>query len=136
MKDNKVDKASEIFNEMLKTNPKLAEPHYFLGNIAAFRKDYKQAINEFETALKLNPYYTFSYNSLGNLYYEMKDFENAEKAWQKVIELSPTDPGSSITYINLIKYYSQKDKAKAGKIAKQFIQNGGQLPQELKDYAN
>jgi tetratricopeptide (TPR) repeat protein len=86
--------------------------HYSLGgNFLFAKRQYREAIPEYQKAIALAPDFVPAYNRLGMCYALLNDFPLAERSFQKVVDLAPqSDQG----YLNLAFLHEvQGEKIKA-----------------------
>jgi tetratricopeptide (TPR) repeat protein len=86
--------------------------HYSLGgNFLFAKRQYREAIPEYQKAIALAPDFVPAHNRLGMCYAILNDFPLAERSFQKVVDLAPqSDQG----YLNLALLHEvQGEKTKA-----------------------
>jgi len=84
-----------------------ARIHNNIGNIYFKTKNYRKAIEEYNTAIKMDPKYPQAYFNLGLLYKTINDLDKAVYYYQKAIELAPE---TAEYYNNLGIVYMLKDE--------------------------
>jgi len=83
-------KAREAALHALKLDPRLAEAHAVLGNVAmSYDWDFPEAEKQFKTALKLNPNYPFAHEWYAHLLMVEGRFDEALSETRHVLELDP-----------------------------------------------
>jgi tetratricopeptide (TPR) repeat protein len=82
----------------LERHPSSAEAHNLLGVIDSEKKDYSDALSEFQKALQLAPDSPEIHNNLGNAYVTAQKLDLAEKEFRAAIQL---DPGNANGNFNL-----------------------------------
>lgn len=76
----------------LNLNPEDANAHYLLGNIFYDKRQYAQAIENWEKALELNPEFPTVWRNLALAYFnKKKDADKAVRYMEKAFELDKTD---------------------------------------------
>lgn len=86
-------KASEVYlKQALKANPNDQYVYYALGNVYMKRKDYKNAIKNFEKATAIDTSYFEPYFALAVCYSEMEDYTKAMAYVRKASELNNKSP--------------------------------------------
>ena len=63
--------------------------HYEMGNIFLGRKEWDEAINQYQQALRVNPDYMEAYNNLGNALFHEGRIEDAIPQYQKALQINP-----------------------------------------------
>jgi tetratricopeptide (TPR) repeat protein len=98
-------KALEAFREVIKTEPKYASAHNYLGLTYKKLGLYDEAAQAYVKAIQLQPQnYVFLFN-LGMLMYAANSYDNAATAFQKAIQIKPEDADC---HYMLGKTYSQQ----------------------------
>jgi tetratricopeptide (TPR) repeat protein len=91
-KENRLDEALKIFQELLEKNSK---DHTLYRNIAVIyhnKKSYQKALEFYQKSLKLSPD-PETYFQLGKLFEAVKNYKLATIAYQKAIELNSKNIG-------------------------------------------
>jgi protein O-GlcNAc transferase len=88
-KMGELSKAKEIYETILKTEPRNADVLHLLGTIALQDKDYPKAIGLISDALAINQQMPGAFNNLGIVYKELKEYEKAMKCYQCALQLDP-----------------------------------------------
>jgi tetratricopeptide (TPR) repeat protein len=83
------DGAIEILKKMIMDNPDDANAHYLLGVSYQRKKQFPEAIVEFEKTTKLSPSFSGVYHQLGLIYQEQQEWIKALEFYAKAIELEP-----------------------------------------------
>jgi tetratricopeptide (TPR) repeat protein len=104
-KSKNYDKAETGFKEVVQSDPKNADAHYYLGNIYYDRKQYETSLPYFEQAAKLDFKSTDKIMAWGENQRALKQFDRAIVQYQKVIGFDPNNAnayyGLGLTYIGL-----------------------------------
>ena len=106
------------------------------------KKDYDQAIENYNAALRLNPNYATVFNSRGNVYLDKKDYDRAIQDYDQAIGLSPN---YAVAFYNRgLAYQNKKDQDRAIQDYDQAIRldpkyatafnNRGNVYRDRKDY--
>jgi tetratricopeptide (TPR) repeat protein len=99
------DKAETGFKEVIASDPKNADAHYYLGNIYYNRKDYDASLPHFEQAAKIDYKSTEKLMAWGENQRALKQFDRAIVQFQKVIGFDPNNANAyyalGLTYIGL-----------------------------------
>ena len=83
------EKATNIFDKIIKLNPNSYRAYYNLG-IAYFNLgQIENAKNSFNSALKIKPDYKYCLYNLGLVYEDIKNYEEALKYYEQAIEIDP-----------------------------------------------
>lgn len=116
LKNGELEKALEIYFEILKEVPDHPEISHIVGIIFAKKGDFKKALNYIDKALKLKPDEAAFYNSKGNIYSIQNNIKEALRAYQKAIQI---DPKYAYAHNNIGKcLYLQKKLSEAEKAYK------------------
>ena len=83
-----LEQAREIFEKVVKINPKHFDAFHLLGIIAAQCKEFESADELFEKAIKLNRNNPYFYCNRGNVLNELKQFKNAISHYNKAISIN------------------------------------------------
>lgn len=78
-----------------------------LGDIAADREQYQQALTHYQRVAEIEPQYEYIWHDIGDIYLQMKKPQDAEAAFKKNIELHPSDLEA---YNHLVGIYEQKER--------------------------
>jgi len=99
------DKAETGFKEVLASDPKNADAHYYLGNIYYNRKDYETSLPHFEEAAKIDYKSVEKLMAWGENQRALKQFDRAIVQFQKVIGFEPNNANAyyalGLTYVGL-----------------------------------
>jgi tetratricopeptide (TPR) repeat protein len=99
------DKAEAGFKEVLKSEPKNADAHFYLGSIYYNRKDYETSLPHLEQAAKIDYKSVEKLMAWGDNQRALKQFDRAIVQYQKVIGFAPNNADAyyalGLTYIGL-----------------------------------
>lgn len=84
-----LDKAVEIYLNILQKDKKNVEALCNLGAIYKIKKDNKQAYNYYIKAINTNPKYIFTYINLGNLLKDTNNYKAAIKVYSDGLKIDP-----------------------------------------------
>jgi tetratricopeptide (TPR) repeat protein len=88
----KHDLAVKEMSEAARSNPKSAKAQYYLGNAYLNQKDWKGALQAYESALALDPAYMPTYLRIGNHAARSEsNYARGEEALRKYLAYKPTD---------------------------------------------
>lgn len=87
MRENKLDKAAKLFDEIIAENPDDPVGYINFGNLLQHIQEFDRAIKFYEKAITLDDNAATAYYGLGGIYYEQSKFEEAQKNYQKAISL-------------------------------------------------
>jgi tetratricopeptide (TPR) repeat protein len=107
------DKAIEYCRKALEigTHHSCVDAFCTLGEVYNIKRDYDNAIHNFNSAISLDPKYAIPYIGAGTSYYCKKDYEKAIKYYKKALNI---DPKNAEAYCDLgCVYYDKKDYDKA-----------------------
>ena len=107
-KNGELEKAEEIYLEILKTQPKNSDVYNFLGLIYLSKNSIKEAERYIRKAISINPN-SYYYENLSRLYEKEKKIEILEEALEKI------DCGYEIYYLLGLAYKNIKNFEKAEK---------------------
>lgn len=85
----KLEKAKEVFEEMVSDNPTNVDALYNLGMCFTDLDQPETAIEILEKCIKYKPDYSNAYVALGFAYSKMGDFDNAKKNFVEGLKLDP-----------------------------------------------
>jgi len=88
-KDNKLEIAENIYNEVLKINPAHLGANNNLGIVFTKLKKYNKAKIIFEKTIEIDPNYADAHYNLGIIFVELEEFLNAKSCYKKAIEINP-----------------------------------------------
>ena len=89
------------------TNTQKAENHHNIGKSYYNKRDYKNALNEYELAVKYDPYNSRYINNLGVILTKIKCYDRAIEVFKKGIDINSSD---SRLYLNLGKALMEKGR--------------------------
>lgn len=99
------EQAEKGFSEVIQTEPKNADAHYYLGNIIYKRQDFINSLPHFEQAAKIDYKSAEKLMALGENQRALKMFDRAIVQYQKVSGFEPDNAnayyGMGLTYIGL-----------------------------------
>ena len=114
---NQLDKAEEVYLDLLKENPSIREKGVFnhqLGLINEKQGKYKEALDHYQTSLEFNkqilpeddPNLASSYNNIGAVYVNMEEYPKALSYFEKSLAihkktLPDTHPLLAVSYKNM-----------------------------------
>jgi tetratricopeptide (TPR) repeat protein len=120
-----VDYKINVYEDLMKINPKRFEVNYQLGNLyGKEKKNLKKALYYLKRAAKLNPASKKTWKDLGVAYGMSGNIDQSIQALQKAIQIDPKDPQ---LYINLSISYKIKGNAQK---AREYLIKGKQLKQK------
>jgi tetratricopeptide (TPR) repeat protein len=90
-KQGHIDKAATAYGEALKHNPKYAEAHISLGNLAFYQENYAQAIQSFQKALGTKAANADLHLRLGLAYFNTQIYPKAIFHFQNTLNLDATN---------------------------------------------
>ena len=88
-KKNNHKVAKDLYNQILKINPNLAEAYNNLGFIFRSEGQNEKAKECYEKALKIKPHFTNANQNLGLIYQKLGNYEEAKNCYEKVIDVNP-----------------------------------------------
>jgi tetratricopeptide (TPR) repeat protein len=98
--------AIDAFNRAIHLKPRLAAPHYNLGNALNNQGKYQEAIAEYRKAIDLDEKFALPHNGLGNALRSLNRPLEAIAEYRKAIDLDPKDAsphnglGSALRSVN------------------------------------
>ena len=111
MKNNNFPMAINIFQQVVKLEPKHKTAWNNLGRAYLGLNQNEQAIAAFKKQTEIDPYDQFAYNNMGLAYENALKYDEARKQFQKQVEINPLDP---FAHGNLgVLYVKQRDFASA-----------------------
>ena len=85
------DKSKSLYEEILKTNPKISFIYGNLGVIFKIKGDINRAIKCYIEAIKLDPKNIPIYNNLANAFKEIKNYKMALQVYSDILKINPND---------------------------------------------
>ena len=76
------------------SNIQIAEQHYKNGKTHYNKKEYVNALAEYELAVKYDPINSRYFNNLGVILTKLNNYDEAIKVFEKGIDINPSDPMS------------------------------------------
>ena len=104
--------AGELYRSLLNSCV-AAEAHHGLGQIAAIRGDYDEALNQIQTAANLYPSSFTIRNDLGFVYLQRRELKNAEFEFMTALELSQDDVLPLENLLTLLMYQGKWQESSA-----------------------
>lgn len=94
-----------LFKEAIAKDENFWEAYYNLGILYFNKKQYDQALNQFNTIISSLPEFDKPYYSRGLIYEKLKNHDLALKDFKKVIEINPDDPTAyvAVAKIDILK---------------------------------
>ncbi len=90
-KEENLEKAVQIFKQIVDKFPKEKMAHHNLGYIYGRMESFDEAIVEYNKALELDPFYGMSINQLAYVYADRGDYEKAFEYFNRYASVSPGD---------------------------------------------
>lgn len=104
MAEKKYEGAIQIYQDVLKADPKNAIVLNMLGIAYLNLSRYDQAKKYFDRSAKMDKHYASAVNNLGMVYYHQKNFRRAIREYQRAVAIDPSLAG---THANLgFAYYN------------------------------
>ena len=85
-----LETAANLYNEILKVNPKHAFTINNLGLIFKENGDIRKAIRCYEKAIEIDPKYADVHNNLGVVFKEVGEIQKAKECYEKAIAIDPS----------------------------------------------
>lgn len=101
-KDGFLEKAENIYQKIIKNEPKNFQAKNLLGIIFFSKKKYFESIKLIKDSISINPKNFSAYNNLGNIFKELKKYDQAIKFYKNAIELKEN---YAIGFFNLAQIY-------------------------------
>ena len=98
LKKGQLEKAKNLFSEILKHDPNNFAAYNNRGNIFFILENLNDALQNYEEAIKLKPDYSDAYNNRGNILRKLNKKNDAIESYQKAIEF---DQNHQQAYKNL-----------------------------------
>ena len=111
-KDNKLQTAINLYNEILKDNPFNRDAHNNLGVALQALGEHKKAITSYEKAIEIDPNFANAYSNLGNALNLLSEFKNAITCYEKAIEINPSFTSAYNDLGQIFKKLKNNEKAK------------------------
>ena len=110
-KPEEYQKALEIYNWILKNDPRNYRIFINRGNLYFQRKLYEKAEQDYNQAIQIDPQNALAYSNRGILYHKLERHQEAQKDLDQAIQLTPEDADLYVTRGNF--YTNQKLYQKA-----------------------
>jgi predicted O-linked N-acetylglucosamine transferase (SPINDLY family) len=101
-KDGFLEKAENIYQKIIKNEPKNFQAKHFLGIILFSKKKYFESIKLIKDSISINPENFSAYNNLGNVFKELKKYDEAINFYKSAIKLKEN---YAIGFYNLAQIY-------------------------------
>lgn len=101
IKENEIEKASEMLKGYTKNHMDAPLSHFILGNITYENGDLVEAKNQYELAIQQNSQLHEAYYNLALVYLELNKADEAKKLIKKAIELNPSEESYQKLYKEL-----------------------------------
>ena len=88
-REDKIDFAQELYNQVLKTDPNHTDANNNLGLIFKKLGENQKAIGYFEKAISIDPNYVIALNNLGIIFKELRENQKAIDYFEKAIAINP-----------------------------------------------
>jgi protein O-mannosyl-transferase len=130
----KLEEAKQMF-EVACRSPKYPDWFKDLGDVYFQLGELEAAVNAYSRAVQGNRTNYFAYNNMGLALANLNRYKEAANSWSRAIQLNPKMYNA---YYNLIRIAIsvENDTNKAKNIANRLMQEGGELPDDLKKVLN
>lgn len=98
-------------SKSISINPKIAETHFYLGNVLKKINKIKEAILSYKKAISINPNIAEVYSNLGNLLQETGEIDDAIAIYKKGISINPNLAEIYYNLANSLKQIKKKNEA-------------------------
>ena len=88
-RENKIDFAQELYNQVLKIEPNHTGANNNLGLIFQKLGENQKAKECYENAIKINPNYLIALNNLGVIFKDLGENQKAKECYEKAIKINP-----------------------------------------------
>jgi tetratricopeptide (TPR) repeat protein len=105
------DKSAEVWAEVIKIDPTMAEAHYNLGVALSKLERNEEALQHFKKSTDINPYFLKGYFAIGNALVTQELYEEAAQNYIKALEINPDDPEVRHNLGVVYSYLEQPEKA-------------------------
>ncbi len=102
----KNERAITELQAAVRQHDELIMAHAMLGDLYQSKRDYKQAVNQYEVVVKLDPYSYKNHYNEGLMYQMLNRVKEAVAAYLRALQINPTD---ALTNQNLGAAYLQLD---------------------------
>ena len=109
---NNLKQAQDLYNQVLKIDPKHVYVHNNLGLIFQNTADYKKAKIFFEKAIEIDPNYAHAHNNLGLIFQNTGDYKKAKSCFEKAIKIDPSYAQAHTNLGTIFKELGDYPKAK------------------------
>ena len=102
LREKKIDEGKQVFNDLLKQDPKHIPSLIALAQIAYSQKEFSEAIRQTRRAIQIEPENARLHVGLAQIHVAQDKIPDAERAIKKAIELDPNDPNWRVGYAQLL----------------------------------
>ncbi len=88
LKKGQLDKAKNIFSEILNTEPNNFAAYNNMGNISFLLGNLDEALQNYDKAIKLKPDFADAHNNRGNVFHKIKKIDAALESYERAIEIN------------------------------------------------
>jgi tetratricopeptide (TPR) repeat protein len=94
-----------MFEEITQKYPMEKEAHYFLGRYYETKRNYEEAIKEYQVILEMDPFHSFTHARIVDIAQTKGDYESALKWAERYVSACPDEPNP---YFKLGRLYFNK----------------------------
>lgn len=99
--DTNAENAQKLLEEAIAQDPRHFDAVFQLGRLLTFRKDYKAAIEQYQTALSINNQAPDVFFNLGYVYMRLKDYDSAIVNYEACRAISPPYQDEVLTNLGI-----------------------------------
>ena len=111
-RENKIDFAQELYNQVLKIEPNHTGANNNLGLIFQKLGENQKAKECYEKAIKINPNYLIALNNLGVIFKDLGENQKAKECYEKAIKINPNYVDAHNNLGVIFKNLGENQKAK------------------------
>jgi len=112
MVHGEVYQAVNYYNRLVDLYPEDERSHYELGNYYfSVARNYKKAIEKYETTIRLDPKYKMAYNQLAYAYAYIGELDHSVHTLEKYVDLAPDEPNPYDSYAEILLREGRIDEA-------------------------
>ncbi|HPQ38834.1 MAG TPA: tetratricopeptide repeat protein [bacterium] len=109
----KQKKAVELWEELIKTNPKNAAYYNNVAGLYWAEQSYDKALQYYQESIKYHPSYHMPFYNMAQIYMEMNNMEKAEEMAIKGYNLAPNDARMNLVYAKVLLIVGKRAEALA-----------------------
>ncbi|WP_415286915.1 tetratricopeptide repeat protein [Candidatus Pelagibacter sp. Uisw_104] len=111
-KENNIEAAQELYNQILKIDPNNISSINNLGSISRVLGEDEKAKSYYEKVIEINPNYPITHYNMGNIFKKKGEIQKAISCYEKAITIDPNYISPHINLGIIFQELAEDDKAK------------------------